>query len=67
MENPLGNLKGAADADGDVQKKIDEAHGEYKDNVSDNTNTASKLPYASLPTAPDPSPFTLGPLGGGKQ
>jgi hypothetical protein len=67
MENPLGNLKSVADGEGDVMKKIDEAHGEYKDSVSDNTNTMSKLPQTSLPTGTDPSPFTLGPLGGGKQ
>lgn len=64
MENVLENLKGTADGDGDVMKKINSAHGEYKDAVTDNTNQMSKLPQTSLPQGTDPSPFTLGPLGG---
>jgi len=65
MENLDSVLKSAVES-GDVMKKVDAAHGQYKDKVADNTNTMSKLPQASLPQAPDPSPFTLGPIGGGK-
>lgn len=66
MENPLAPAGAAANGDGDVMKKIDDAHGKYKDAVADNTNQMSKLPQSSMPQAPDPNPFTLGPLGGGK-
>lgn len=61
----MGNLNeviSSAVEDGDVMKKVNDAHGQYKDAVTDNTNTMSKLPQASLPVGTDPSPFTLGPL-----
>jgi hypothetical protein len=40
---------------------FDERYGKYKDEVADNKDTESKLPSASLPKAPDPSPFKIGP------
>jgi hypothetical protein len=40
---------------------FDERYGKYKDEVADNKDTESKLPQASLPQAPDPSPFKIGP------
>lgn len=63
MEDLSAVIKSATE-DGDVMKKIDEAHGKYKDAVTDNKNQMSKLPQQSMPQAADPSPFTLGPLGG---
>lgn len=62
MEN-LEAVISSATEEGDVMKKIDAAHGQYKDNVTDNTNVESKLPFSSLPQGTDPNPFTIGPLG----
>lgn len=62
MSDPLAPLKGAAES-GDIMSAVDKAAGQYKDAVSDDKNTMSKLPQSSLPTGTDPSPFTLGPLG----
>lgn len=50
-------LKGAED----TAKKIEQHTGVYKDPVTDDTDTMSKLPYSSLPQGQDPSPFTIGP------
>lgn len=47
---------------GDVMGAVDAAHGAYSDHVEADTNLEGKLTTASLPKAPDPSPFTLGPL-----
>lgn len=56
-------LKAAVSGDGNVQEKIDQATGTYKDAVADDKNTEAKTAYGSLPKAPDPTPFTIGPLG----
>lgn len=67
MSNPLDPLKSATN-DGDVMTKIDQAAGTYKDAAAEGTDQESKLGTASMPKAPDPSPFVLGPLttGGGR-
>lgn len=49
------------------QTAIESSQGKYKDAVADNSNTGSKLPQQSLPQAPDPSPFTLGPMTSGQR
>lgn len=46
--------------DGDVMGKIESAQGEFHDKVGEDTDTASKLPYASLPQGQDPNPFSIG-------
>lgn len=40
--------------------------GKYKDKVTEDTDTLSKLPFSSLPKGNDPSPFSIGPIGGEK-
>jgi len=40
----------------------DGRYGKYKDAVADDLNVEGKLPTASMPKAPDPSPFQLGPI-----
>lgn len=45
-------------------KKYDAGQGAYKDNV-EGMPQDDKLPTGELPQAPDPSPFKIGPLGGG--
>lgn len=47
----------------DAAQIYDERYGKYKDDIADNADTGSKLPTVSLPQAPDPSPFKIGPLG----
>jgi hypothetical protein len=47
----------------DATEQYDKNYGTYKDAV-DAVPTDDRLPTANLPKAPDPSPFTLGPLGG---
>lgn len=58
----LKSVLASATQDGNVMEKIDNAAGKYKDNVADNKDTMSKLPQAQMPQAPDPSPFSIGPL-----
>jgi hypothetical protein len=62
MSDPLAPLQGAVES-GDIMSAVDKAAGQYKDAVTADTNTMSKLPQSSLPQGVDPSPFTLGPLG----
>jgi hypothetical protein len=62
MDNLKEVLKSAIE-DGDVQGKVEDATGTYEDKVAAELDTMSKLPYSSLPQAPDASPFTVGPLG----
>lgn len=45
-------------ATGDVHGALDKAHGTYADAVQA-VPVESRLPTASLPLAPPPSPFTL--------
>lgn len=57
-------------AAGSVQQKDateihDGRYGKYKDAVADDPNTDKKLPTTSLPQAPDPSPFKIGPMSPG--
>jgi len=49
------------------QDAIESDTGKYKDAVTDNTDTMSKLLQSSLPQGADPSPFKIGPLGGGSE
>jgi hypothetical protein len=63
MKNLNEVAKSGADGDGNVQAKIDSAHGMYKDAAAASTDMMAKLPQASLPQAPDPTPFSIGPLG----
>lgn len=42
----------------------DADHGEYGDNI-ENVPTDSRLPTTNMPQAPDPNPFTLGPMAPG--
>lgn len=51
---------------GNVQEKIEGATGKYEDKVASDTATEGKLPYASLPKGTDPSPFSIGKVGGEK-
>lgn len=44
---------------------FDERYGRYKDAAAE-TATMGKLPYASLPQAPDPQPFMIKGTGGPK-
>lgn len=44
----------------DAAELFDERYGKYKNPVEENHNTESKLPTASMPKAPDPSPFKIG-------
>jgi len=46
----------------DVAKVYDQAHGTYADAAADMTNVEQKLATAQMPKAPDPSPFSLGPM-----
>jgi len=45
----------------DFVQKYDRGHGTYKDPV-DSDNVESRLPTVSFPKAPDPSPFSIGPM-----
>lgn len=54
----------SATAEGNVQEKIEQATGRYEDKVASDTQMEGKLPYASLPKGTDPSPFTVGKVGG---
>lgn len=49
----------------DASEIYDSRYGKYKDAVDDDTNTEKKLPTTSLPQAPDPSPFKIGPMSPG--
>jgi hypothetical protein len=51
-----------ADAPETVQP--DSYDGKYKDRANDLPED-SKLPTGNMPKAPDPSPFTLGPMAPG--
>lgn len=64
MDNSKLNsvLGSAASGDGNVQEKVEQATGTYKDSVADASPEAKSI-YSSLPKAPDPSPFALGSLG----
>ena len=47
----------------DATDIYDGRYGKYKDAVADDPDTDGKLPSPSLPKAPEPSPFKVGPLG----
>lgn len=46
----------------DVCDQYDKDYGTYKNAVPE-VPVDDRLPTANMPKAPDPSPFTLGPLG----
>jgi hypothetical protein len=48
----------------DATQQYDAEHGAHRDNV-EGMPQDDKLPTGELPQAPDPSPFRIGPLGGG--
>jgi hypothetical protein len=50
----------------DPQDAIDAKHGKYQGNA-DNLTDAQKYPQESLPSAPDPQPYTLTGGGGGSR
>jgi hypothetical protein len=43
----------------------DAKHGKYEDTVA-KVPTDELLPLKEVPKGPDPSPFTLGPMSGGR-
>ena len=49
----------------DATDIYDGRYGKYKDAVADDTDTEKKLPTTSMPMAPDPSPFKIGPMSPG--
>jgi len=63
MDNLNEVLKSATTGDGNVFEKIKNATGEYEDKVADSKDVESKTAYGSLPSATDPSPFTVGQVG----
>jgi len=63
MDNLNDVLKSATSGDGNVAEKIQNATGTYADKVADDKNVESKTAYGSLPSATDPSPFTVGQIG----
>jgi hypothetical protein len=48
----------------DFTERYDAEVGTYKDNI-DTVPVADRLPTAQMPKAPDPNPFTLGPMSSG--
>jgi len=48
----------------DFTERYDSEVGTYKDNIV-SVPTDDRLPTAQMPKAPDPSPFTLGPMSSG--
>lgn len=59
MSNPLDAIKGAIES-GNVQEAIDKAQGTYTEKVK--PADAANYPQADMPTAADPTPFSIGPL-----
>lgn len=53
--------KAGAASQKDAARLFDERYGIYKSPVDENHDTESKLPVASMPKFPDPSPFKVGP------
>lgn len=48
----------------DFTERYDSEVGTYADNIAP-VPTDDRLPTAQMPKAPDPSPFTLGPMAPG--
>jgi hypothetical protein len=57
------NNVGAGKGHEDVVSAYDAEHGKYVDNVPPSTSPEERLPTVNMPKAPDPSPFSIGPLG----
>lgn len=48
----------------DYVDKYDAQHGKYDDTVN-KVSVEERLPTVSMPKAPDPSPFSIGPMAPG--
>jgi hypothetical protein len=65
MDNNMSNV-GQGKATPEPVDAYDQAHGKYEGNVPRTGNEDPNLPTDAMPKGPDPSPFSLGPMGGGK-
>ncbi len=67
MSNPLHEESADVGQQGSVHdftEKYDTTHGRYKDTV-DVPSPEDRLPTVSMPKAPDPAPFSIGPMAPG--
>jgi hypothetical protein len=57
---------GQAGTVNDFVQKYDATHGKYVDTAAAGT-PEGRLPTVSFPKAPDPSPFSIGPMTSGER